>query len=92
MRAAFYNATAPRPVTSREFARALGRALHRPSLLPAPAFALRLVLGEMADEMLLGGQRVVPLRAAAEGFAFSEPSLPEALAGMMRLADGNGER
>jgi len=54
-----YNVTAPNPATNRDFAHALGRALHRPSIMPTPAFALRLALGsEMADEMLLGGQRV----------------------------------
>ena len=65
-----YNVTAPNPVTNAEFTAALGRALHRPAILPAPAFALRLALGEMADEMLLGGQRVLPKRATAEGFQF----------------------
>jgi len=75
-----YNATAPNPVTNREFAHVLGHTLHRPSILPTPAFALRLALGsEMAGEMLLGGQRVLPDRATANGFAFSYPSLNEAL-------------
>jgi uncharacterized protein (TIGR01777 family) len=54
------NATAPNPVTSAEFARSLGRALHRPAILPAPAFALRVLFGEMADVALLSGQRAVP--------------------------------
>jgi len=75
-----YNTTAPNPVTNREFAHVLGHTLHRPSILPTPAFALRLALGsEMAGEMLLGGQRVLPNRATADGFAFSYPSLNEAL-------------
>src|SRR5216684_3559172 len=75
-----YNVTAPNPATTRDFAHALGRALHRPSILPTPAFALRLALGsEMADEMLLAGQRVLPNRAIAEGFEFSYPRLDEAL-------------
>ena len=52
-----YNVTAPNPARNRDFTRALGRALHRPAFMAAPAFALRLALGEMADEMLLGGQR-----------------------------------
>lgn len=73
------NATAPEPVTMRQFATALGRALHRPSGLPAPAFALRLVLGEMS-EMLLTGQRVVPVVAQRSGYAFGYPSLDRALA------------
>lgn len=76
-----YNATAPTPVTNRDFANALGRALHRPAFLPTPAFALRLALGsEMADEMLLGGQRVLPERAIEEGFEFARPKLDAALA------------
>ena len=64
------NATAPAPVTNAEFARALGRALHRPAFMPAPAFALRLMLGEMADALLLSGQRAVPAKAERLGFAF----------------------
>ena len=53
-------------MTNREFARALGRAMHRPSFIPAPAFALRLVLGEMADPLAITGQRVdSTLRALA---------------------------
>lgn len=73
------NLTAPNPVPNRDFARALGRALHRPSLLPAPAFALRLALGEMADALLLTGQRVLPARAHAAGFTFRYPTLEAAL-------------
>jgi uncharacterized protein (TIGR01777 family) len=74
------NATAPRPVTNREFSRALGRALHRPAFMPAPAFALRLALGEMADALLLSGQRAVPAKAEQLGFKFRFPQLDEALA------------
>ncbi len=75
-----YNATAPEPVRNRDFARALGRALHRPAFMPAPAFALRLAFGEMANEVLLGGQRVVPRRAEREGFRFDHPTLDASLA------------
>lgn len=75
-----YNATAPQPVRNRDFARALGRALHRPAFMPAPAFALRIAFGEMAEEVLLGGQRVVPRRAEREGFRFDHPTLDAALA------------
>jgi len=75
-----YNVTAPNPVTNRDFARILGRVLHRPSILPTPAFALRLILGaQMANEMLLSGQRVVPKRALEEGFQFAYPELDAAL-------------
>ena len=82
-----YNVTAPNPVRNRDFARALGRALHRPAFMPVPAFALRLALGaEMADEMLLGGQRVVPARATAEGFTFNHPELQGALEHALRVS------
>lgn len=73
------NATAPAPVTNADFARALGRALHRPSFLPAPAFALRLALGEMADALLLSGQRAVPAKAERLGYAFRYSRLNDAL-------------
>lgn len=73
-----YNGTAPAPVTNREFARALGRELHRPAVLPTPAFVLKTGFGEMA-QLLLTGQRVLPAHALAEGFAFRFPSLDMAL-------------
>ncbi|MBV8518146.1 MAG: TIGR01777 family oxidoreductase [Acidobacteria bacterium] len=78
-----YNATASEPVRNRDFARALGRALHRPALVPTPAFALRLAFGQMADEALLAGQRVLPAHALREGFAFEHASLDAALARML---------
>jgi hypothetical protein len=59
--------------------RALGRALHRPAVMPAPAFALRLAFGEMAEEVLLGGQRVVPRRLPKEGFDFESRTIDECL-------------
>jgi uncharacterized protein (TIGR01777 family) len=75
------NATAPHPVTNREFARALGRALRRPALVPAPAFALRLALGEFAD-YIVTGQRVVPARAQALGYHFRYPEIDIAFRGI----------
>jgi len=75
-----YNAVAPGAVRNRDFTKALGRAVHRPAFLPAPGFALKAVFGEMAEEMLLGGQRVVPRRAEQEGFAFEVPTLEASLA------------
>lgn len=77
------NASAPAPVTNAEFSRALGRALHRPAVLPAPAFALRLLFGEMADAMLLGGQRVMPIAATRLGFVFRHGTLDEALRALL---------
>lgn len=74
------NATAPHPVTGQQFAHALGRALHRPVLLRIPALPLKLVLGDFARELLLGGQRVVPAKAVQSGFAFDYPDLDPALA------------
>ena len=73
------NLTAPAPVTNAEFARALGRALHRPSFVPTPAFAVRFALGELADALILGGQRVVPARAQARGYEFKHATLESAL-------------
>jgi hypothetical protein len=78
------NATAPHPVTNAAFARALGRAMHRPAFMPAPAFALRLLLGEMADALLLSGQRAVPRRAERGGFTFTYAKVDEALQAIFR--------
>jgi uncharacterized protein (TIGR01777 family) len=77
------NATSPSPVTNAEFSNALGTALKRPSLLPAPAFALRLALGEMADALLLSGQRALPVRATDLGFSFRYSNIDEALASVL---------
>lgn len=74
-----YNTTAPGPVRNREFTGELGRALNRPAIVPAPAFALRALFGEMADPLLLTGQRVLPDRARREGFEFRYPDLPSSL-------------
>lgn len=73
-----YNATAPQPVSNREFARTLGRVLRRPVLLPMPGFMVRLLVGEMAH-LLLTGQKVLPQRLLEQGFRFSFPDLEAAL-------------
>jgi uncharacterized protein (TIGR01777 family) len=73
------NLVAPHPVTNAEFTSTLGRMLHRPTIFPVPAFALRLALGEMADQALLASQRVGPTRLAATGYAFRFPRLDGAL-------------
>jgi hypothetical protein len=73
------NVCTPSPVTNAELTRALGRALRRPTLVTIPAFALRLAVGEMADEVLLASQRVRPSRLLARGFEFRFPHIDEAL-------------
>ncbi|RBJ78048.1 TIGR01777 family protein [Pseudomonas sp. MWU12-2534b] len=73
-----YNACAPKPVRNREFAKSLGRVLHRPALMPLPAFVLRLALGELSL-LLLGGQRAVPARLLEAGFTFQFTDLSAAL-------------
>ncbi|MEX1139633.1 MAG: TIGR01777 family oxidoreductase [Bacteroidota bacterium] len=72
------NLSAPNPVRVRDLARELGRALHRPSFMPAPAFALKIALGEMSD-LLLKGQKMIPVKLLQHGFAFRFPELPAAL-------------
>jgi uncharacterized protein (TIGR01777 family) len=73
------NAVAPEPVTNADFARALGRVLHRPAVATVPAFAARLMFGEMADALLLAGQRVVPRVLLDSGFRFDHPTVEDAL-------------
>jgi len=73
-----FNLAAPQPLPNREFGRVLGRVLRRPALMPAPAFALRAALGEMAT-IVLDGQRAVPRRLLAAGFGFRFPELEGAL-------------
>jgi uncharacterized protein (TIGR01777 family) len=77
------NACAPNPVTTKEFCQALGSVLNRPCWAPIPAFALRLLLGEMA-EMLVTGQRAVPAAAERLGYRFRHPDLREALENILR--------
>ncbi len=84
------NVTAPAPATNRELAGALGRALRRPALAPAPAFALRLLLGEMADALILSGQRVLPAKATRGGFQFRYADLDSALHQIYRRGKGEG--
>jgi uncharacterized protein (TIGR01777 family) len=79
-----FNATAPHPVTNREFSQALGRALRRPSWLPVPAFALRLLVGEIADVALVAGQRVAPTHATDAGFTFHYPAIDAAMRAAIR--------
>jgi uncharacterized protein (TIGR01777 family) len=72
------NATSPHPVTNAAFTRALGRALHRPAILPVPALALKLMFGEMS-QVLLASQRAIPEAALRAGFEFQYPDVAAAL-------------
>ncbi|MHC4426051.1 MAG: TIGR01777 family oxidoreductase [Planctomycetota bacterium] len=74
-----FNLTAPQPVTMKEFSKILGKVIHRPVWFNVPGFAARLALGEMADEMLLSGQRVLPKRLLAAGFEFKYGNVEKAL-------------
>jgi uncharacterized protein (TIGR01777 family) len=78
------NTVAPQPVQNADFTRILARALHRPALFPAPAFALRVVLGEMADALLLVSQRIVPTKLQQMGYQFAHPDLATALEEVLR--------
>ena len=82
------NATAPGAVSNRGFAREVGRVLRRPAVLPVPAFALRMLLGEMADEMLLAGAFVRPAALESAGFRFVHPDLGSSLAFELGRAPG----
>ena len=77
-----FNLTAPEPLTNRDFSRELGRAMGRPSLLPAPAFALKLALGEMST-VVLDGQRAVPQRLLEAGFSFRFETAAAALSDLL---------
>lgn len=78
------NAVAPRAVTNEEFTKTLGRVLGRPTIFPVPAFAARLAFGEMADALLLGGQRVEPRRLKESGYKFAHPELEGSLRHVLR--------
>lgn len=81
-----YNVTAPNPVTNAENAAAMGRVLHRPVLLPVPAFALRAVLGEMSQD-IFSSIRVLPTRLTEAGFTFQDPTIDDALRAALAAAD-----
>lgn len=79
-----FNATAPNPVTNREFSKALGRALGRPAVVPVPKLALKARFGDELGEVAAGGQRTVPRRAMDAGFEFRHPELEPALRDLLR--------
>jgi hypothetical protein len=78
------NVISPQPVQNAEFTKTLASAMHRPALFPAPAFALRLALGEMADALLLSSQRVLPKKLQSLGYRFLHPDLKSALGTVLR--------
>jgi NAD dependent epimerase/dehydratase family enzyme len=73
------NGVSPNPCTNYDFTKTLGGVLHRPTIVPMPAFAARLALGEMADDLLLGSNRVIPERLQHTGYQFRCPTLDGAL-------------
>ncbi len=73
------NAVAPNPATNRDFAKTLGKVLHRPALAPLPGFVAKLALGQMAEDLLLASTRVAPKKLQASGFRFEHPQLEAAL-------------
>ena len=77
------NGTAPNPVTNLEFTKALGRALHRPTIFPIPSFGLRLLMGEVSD-VLVNGQRVLPKKSLELGYKFQFPHIDEALRDVLK--------
>ena len=81
---------APEPVRNVEFTRWLAKAMHRPAIFTAPAFALRLAMGEMADALLLEGQRVVPQKLQQQGYQFLHANLSEALSATLRPSVNGG--
>jgi uncharacterized protein (TIGR01777 family) len=78
------NVTAPNPVTNEVFTKALGAALGRPTLVPVPEFAIKLLYGEMGEALVLGGNRVVPKKLEAAGFKFLHSEIGEALAAVLK--------
>jgi uncharacterized protein len=80
------NVVAPEPVRNADFVKELAKAMHRPAIFPAPAFALRLALGEMADALLLSSQRVIPQKLTREGYFFASRNLEDAFEAVFSYA------
>jgi hypothetical protein len=78
------NTVAPNPVSNAEFTRILASVLRRPALFPMPAFAVRIIFGEMGEELFLGSQRVAPAKLLASGYQFQHPDLKHALQEILR--------
>jgi len=82
------NVVAPNPVTNRQLTATLGKVLRRPAIFPVPGLALKLLIGESAEELLLQGQRVLPARLAAAGYQFRQPDLAAALTATLKAGQG----
>ena len=78
-----YNLVAPQPVTNYDFTKNLGRAMHRPTISPLPAFAARMMFGEMADALLLSSSRVLSTRLESIGYTFIDTALEQALSRLL---------
>jgi uncharacterized protein len=74
-----YNFTSPNPITNKGFASAMGECLHKPTLISMPSFLIRILFGEMGEELLLKGQKVIPRRLQNEGFKYEYPEIKSAL-------------
>ena len=77
------NAVAPEPVTNTVFTKSLGRAVHRPTIFPMPAFVAKLAFGEMAEALLLASTRVLPERLEATGYEFQHRTIDDALGDLL---------
>jgi uncharacterized protein (TIGR01777 family) len=77
------NAVAPHPLTNKDFVKTLGKVLHRPSIFPLPAFVVKLIFGDMGQELLLEGQKVIPKKLMDAGFGFEQTELETALKSML---------
>jgi hypothetical protein len=86
------NATAPSPVTNREFTQILATVIRRPALLPMPAFMVKLLFGEMGLELLLQGQQVIPKKVIDQGFEFKFPQLQPALSDLIHKSSENPKK
>jgi NAD dependent epimerase/dehydratase family enzyme len=80
------NAVSPQPVTNNEFTSALGKSLHRPTIFPVPALAMNLLLGEMANELLLSSARVLPRKLINSGYKFQNSDLGAFLRQLLQAA------
>ena len=78
------NATAPNPVRNTEFTKQLGAALGRPAIFPMPAFMVKILFGQMGEELLLQGQQVIPRKVQDSGFKFQYPLLTNALSDLLK--------